>query len=175
MTAAHRIGEGARLKRRVKKNLDNDIASRSNGSIAEIMLTGACLCCRQVRLCLPARRIVLTEAREDLETLEVNPPDQNPKGQLQELLQAISPVSPVYPIVSAEGPEHQKRFIARVTWNRMELGSGQGRSKKEAETEAARDALLKRLWKALPIEKQDRSSALEKAANNPPTTASIIR
>src|SRR5260221_200280 len=54
-----------------------------------------------------ARRIVLTEAREDLETLEVDPPDQNPKGQLQELLQAISPVSPVYPIVSAEGPEHQ--------------------------------------------------------------------
>ena len=30
-----------------------------------------------------ARRIVLTEAREDLETLDVDPPDQNPKGQLQ--------------------------------------------------------------------------------------------
>ena len=93
-----------------------------------------------------ARWIVLTEAREDLEGLEVDPPDQNPKGQLQELLQAISPVSPVYPIVAAEGPEHQKRFVARVTWSGLELGTGEGRSKKEAETEAARDALAKRLW-----------------------------
>ena len=93
-----------------------------------------------------ARRIVLTEAREDLETLEVDPPDQNPKGQLQELLQAISPLSPVYPILSAEGPEHQKDFVARVTWNGIELGDGKGRSKKDAETAAARDALIKRLW-----------------------------
>jgi ribonuclease-3 len=95
-----------------------------------------------------ARRIVLTEAREDLEQLEVDPPDQNPKGQLQELLQAISPVSPVYPIVAAEGPEHLKRFMARVKWNGVDLGQGEGRSKKEAETEAARDALAKRLWTA---------------------------
>lgn len=93
-----------------------------------------------------ARRIVLTEAREDLEGLEVDPPDQNPKGQLQELLQALSPVSPVYPIIAAEGPEHQKRFVARVTWSGLDLGMGEGRSKKEAETEAARNALAKRLW-----------------------------
>ena len=93
-----------------------------------------------------ARRIVLTEAREDLDTLEVDPPDQNPKGQLQEVLQAISPVSPVYPILSAEGPEHQKDFIAQVTWNGIELGEGTGRSKKDAETAAARDALIKRKW-----------------------------
>ena len=93
-----------------------------------------------------ARRIVLTEAREDLDTLEVDPPDQNPKGQLQEMLQAISPLSPVYPILSAAGPEHQKDFVARVTWNGVELGEGKGRSKKDAETAAARDALIKRLW-----------------------------
>jgi ribonuclease-3 len=93
-----------------------------------------------------ARRIVLTEAREDLETLDVDPPDQNPKGQLQEMLQAISPISPVYPILSAEGPEHQKDFVAKVTWNGIDLGEGKGRSKKDAETAAARDALAKRLW-----------------------------
>ena len=95
-----------------------------------------------------ARRIVLTEAREDLETIEEDPLDQNPKGRLQELLQAISPVSPVYPIVSAEGPEHQKQFVARVTWNGIELGEGEGRSKKDAETAAAHDALQKRNWEA---------------------------
>ncbi len=93
-----------------------------------------------------ARRIVITEAREDLETLDVDPPDQNPKGQLQEVLQAISPISPVYPILSAEGPEHQKHFVAQVTWNGLDLGEGKGHSKKDAETAAARDALKNRKW-----------------------------
>jgi ribonuclease-3 len=92
------------------------------------------------------RRIVLTEARELLEDLEVDPPDTNPKGRLQELLQSISPISPTYPIVDQSGPEHQKCFVAKIVWNGRELGSGEGRSKKEAETAAARDALAKALW-----------------------------
>jgi ribonuclease-3 len=94
------------------------------------------------------RRIVLTESREMLEDLEVDPPDTNPKGRLQELLQAISPISPTYPIVDQSGPEHQKRFVAKIVWDGLELGSGEGRSKKEAETAAARDALMKELWRA---------------------------
>ena len=116
------------------------------------------------------RRIVLTEAREDLENLEVDPPGQNPKGQLQELLQAISPVSPVYPIVAAEGPEHRKQFVAQVTWNGIHLGEGEGRSKKDAETAAARDALAKRNWESLePIPKPAQNPASEKNANKSPT------
>ena len=115
-----------------------------------------------------ARRIVLTEAREDIETLEVDPPDQNPKGQLQEVLQAISPVSPVYPILSAVGPEHQKDFVARVTWNGIELGEGTGRSKKDAETAAARDALLKRQWEAAGFVAEP---AKKKSANKTPGIA----
>jgi len=35
------------------------------------------------------RRIVLTESRDLLEDLEVDPPDTNPKGRLQELLDRI--------------------------------------------------------------------------------------
>ena len=112
------------------------------------------------------RRIVLTEAREDLEALDVDPPDANPKGRLQEILQAISPISPSYPIVSAEGPEHQKRFVARVTWNGMELGEGRGRSKKDAETAAAKDALDKQLW----VVTEDLGD-LEQLANNSGTGA----
>jgi len=93
------------------------------------------------------RRLVLTDAREVLEELEVDPPDNNPKGRLQEILQAISPQSPSYPIVDQSGPEHEKRFVARIVWDGRELGSGAGRSKKEAETDAARDAMAKQLWK----------------------------
>jgi ribonuclease III len=107
------------------------------------------------------RRIVLTEAREDLEALDLDPPDANPKGRLQEILQAISPVSPSYPIVAAEGPEHQKKFVARVTWNGLELGEGNGRSKKDAETAAARDALDKRVW-----EKVEPAGTFQEVGNN---------
>ena len=113
-----------------------------------------------------ARRIVLTEAREDLESLDIDPPDANPKGRLQEILQAITPVSPSYPIIGSEGPEHQKHFKAHVVWNGMDLGSGEGGSKKEAETAAALDALKKRFWETM-----ERIKSEEKAANNFPTTA----
>jgi ribonuclease-3 len=95
------------------------------------------------------RRTVLTEAREYLESLDVDPPETNPKGRLQEILQAISPISPVYPIVDQSGPEHQKRFVAKIVWNGRELGEGEGRSKKEAEVAAARDALARAVWKTV--------------------------
>jgi ribonuclease III len=106
------------------------------------------------------RRIVLTEAREDLEALEEDPPDSNPKGRLQELLQSISPVSPSYPILSAEGPEHQKMFVARVRWCGIDLGQGSGRSKKDAETAAAKDALSKKLWTTVTPEQNENNEPI---------------
>src|ERR1700716_1833512 len=41
-----------------------------------------------------ARKFVLAQARADLEQIEAEPVDINPKGDLQELLQGISPMSP---------------------------------------------------------------------------------
>ncbi len=111
-----------------------------------------------------ARRIVLSEAREDLENLDLDPADANPKGRLQEILQAISPVSPKYVILSAEGPEHSKHFGARVVWNGCDLGSGKGRSKKEAETAAALDALQHKIWD--PPQSQQPADNIGTTANN---------
>ena len=48
------------------------------------------------------------------------------------------------------GPEHEKRFVAKIVWDGRELGVGEGRSKKEAETAAARDALENQFWKTSP-------------------------
>jgi ribonuclease III len=86
---------------------------------------------------LVAQRLFASE----IESLGATPVDQNPKGQLQELLQAISPQSPNYRIIQESGPDHAKSFVAVVLWEGRELGRGLGRSKKEAEVEAARVAL----------------------------------
>ena len=94
-----------------------------------------------------ARQFILTQTREDLEELAEKPVDINPKGNLQELLQSISPQSPMYELVSQSGPEHEKTFISRVVWEGIVLGQGTGRSKKQAETAAALEALDLRLWK----------------------------
>jgi ribonuclease III len=96
------------------------------------------------------RRFVLDEALQDIQRLTHQPLEVNPKGQLQEILQAISPKSPVYEIVSQTGPEHQKLFVAKVIWDGLELGSGDGSSKKQAETAAALSALKAKIWEAKP-------------------------
>lgn len=117
------------------------------------------------------RRVVLTEAREFLEALAIDPSDNNPKGRLQEILQAISPVSPCYEIVRQSGPEHQKNFITKVVWEGLELGRGEGRSKKEAEIATARDALAQALWKVpQPGSASTPLPASPTAANNSPIT-----
>ena len=93
------------------------------------------------------RNFVLKEARAGIEALRLEPIDANPKGRLQEILQAISPRSPHYSITAQSGPEHRKLFISQVSWEGKTLGSGEGKSKKEAEISAAADALRQGLWK----------------------------
>lgn len=117
------------------------------------------------------RRLVLTDARDLLENLEVDPPDTNPKGRLQEILQAISPKSPSYPIVDQSGPEHEKRFVAKIVWDGLELGEGEGRSKKEAETAAARNALEKQYWKRLSSTEPHEAAISEPQDREPPKNA----
>src|SRR5205085_1637849 len=72
------------------------------------------------------RRFILQQAAPDLAQLVAEPVDVNPKGQLQELLQAISPRSPAYEVISQTGPEHQKTFVVRALWEGIELGQARG-------------------------------------------------
>jgi ribonuclease-3 len=64
------------------------------------------------------------------------------KTALQEVVVADRGELPSYRLASS-GPDHDKRFIADVFVGRDLFGSGQGKSKKEAEQNAARAALLK--------------------------------
>ena len=91
-------------------------------------------------------QFILEQAREDLARVVEEPVDINPKGHLQELLQSISPRSPAYQVISQSGPEHEKTFVVRAIWEGIELGEGTGRSKKQAETAAALEAMKEKRW-----------------------------
>jgi ribonuclease-3 len=65
------------------------------------------------------------------------------KSQLQELVQRDGIGVIEYTILQEKGPAHNKEFVSRVSLNGEELGIGVGRSKKEAEQQAAQMALEK--------------------------------
>jgi len=65
------------------------------------------------------------------------------KTELQELIQARGQQAPTYHLIEATGPDHSKIFTVEVRGGKTVLGSGSGKSKKVAETEAARSALEK--------------------------------
>lgn len=90
-----------------------------------------------------ARDFVLRQFLKAFGQLEVIPILENPKGELQEFLQAISTEAPRYHVVSATGPDHDRVFECTVHHAGVELARGQGKSKKAAESEAAVAALAK--------------------------------
>ena len=63
------------------------------------------------------------------------------KTTLQEVVQRKSGQVLTYHMVSQSGPDHNKTFLFEVRLNEESVGRGEGRSKKEAEQAAARDAL----------------------------------
>lgn len=63
------------------------------------------------------------------------------KSALQEWLQAQGRGLPLYRLVAAEGPDHRKRFAVEVVVDGGVVAQASGRSKKDAEQTAAREAL----------------------------------
>ncbi len=63
------------------------------------------------------------------------------KTVLQEIVQKNPEEKVEYVLISEEGPDHDKRFVVEVCLNSQVIGKGGGRSKKEAEQLAAKEAL----------------------------------
>jgi ribonuclease III len=89
-----------------------------------------------------AQRVILAQFRTHFGELEVIPNLENPKGELQEMLQARSPDPVQYEVASVSGPDHDRLFECVVYYHGDELGRGVGKSKKEAESKAAIKALV---------------------------------
>lgn len=65
------------------------------------------------------------------------------KTELQELIQRTPNSHVSYELIGETGPDHDKTFAFRVCLNGEQIGEGKGRTKKEAEQAAAREALKK--------------------------------
>lgn len=77
---------------------------------------------------------------EQIEGMLEQPPI-NAKAQLQDFSQKRFQQTPTYEVISEEGPDHSKLFRIAVLINNERVGEGTGLSKKEAQQEAAADAL----------------------------------
>jgi ribonuclease-3 len=89
-----------------------------------------------------AREVILKLFKEEINTLMDSTRFCDFKTELQEKTQLLFGVLPEYRVVKQEGEEHEKVFTIDVFIEGKKFGKGSGKSKKEAQTLAAREALL---------------------------------
>jgi len=91
-----------------------------------------------------ARSFILDAAAPELEAALPIDVLKAPKSRLQEHAFASTGRAPAYRIVSSDGPDHDRHFVVEVALEGETIGSGEGGSRREAETQAA-EAALERL------------------------------
>jgi len=92
--------------------------------------------------CGEATRIILRLFKEKLEKVDEEKEQINSKNTLQYRMHSLYHADPEYYVVNTSGPDHMKEFEVEVQYSDKVLGSGRGFSKKEAEMNAASNALV---------------------------------
>jgi len=88
-----------------------------------------------------SRRVALSQLSDVIEQVIAGHAMRDYKTMLQEYLQGQSQDPISYSVIDETGPDHNKTFTAVVEYQGEIKGKGQGRTKKEAEQQAARMAL----------------------------------
>ncbi len=88
-----------------------------------------------------AKKFIIENLKEEIKVASQNVGQKDYKTVLQEKLQEHGEVKIVYTIIKETGPDHDKTFEAQVECNNKKLATGEGKTKKHAEMEAARRAL----------------------------------
>lgn len=86
------------------------------------------------------RKFVLSQLNPELEKIKAGKTAQNYKALVQEFIQGQKKPTPIYRLVQASGPDHSKKFTAEILVEGEALGRGTGKSKKTAESQAAKVA-----------------------------------
>jgi ribonuclease-3 len=87
----------------------------------------------------PARRLILDMLEDRIDDAVVEPGESDHKSRFQELVVHRGMGIPRYE-VEGRGPDHARRYVATVYVAGQRLGVGEGRSKKDAEQDAAQAA-----------------------------------
>ena len=88
-----------------------------------------------------ARKFVLTQMDEIIQDSIKGRIFRDYKTHLQEVIQSQGETNIIYDLVEEIGPDHNKKLVMQVKLNDEVLGTGEGKSKKEAEQSAAKQAL----------------------------------
>ncbi|PKM62493.1 MAG: ribonuclease III [Firmicutes bacterium HGW-Firmicutes-21] len=88
-----------------------------------------------------ARKFLIPKIKTSIEKAATGP-NEDYKSLLQKIVQQTPEEVLEYTLVSEEGPPHDRYFTFNVMLNSNLLGTGKGRSKREAEQLAAREALI---------------------------------
>ena len=89
----------------------------------------------------PARQFILQCLGHKTETAMEHGGGADYKTQLQHVCSVRFAEVPKYELVSQQGPAHERIFVVQAVVHGKECGSGRGKSKKEAEQNAAKAAL----------------------------------
>ena len=87
-----------------------------------------------------ARRFVINQLKPELGKIKAGKTAANYKALVQEFIQGQKKPTPIYRLVQAIGPDHSKQFTAEILVEGEALGRGIGKSKKTAESQAAKAA-----------------------------------
>ncbi len=71
---------------------------------------------------------------------------QDAKSRFQEIAQERASITPTYETLSQDGPDHDRIFTVGVFLRHEKVAEGKGRSKQEAEQQAAQMALVAKNW-----------------------------
>lgn len=124
------LGQGA--ERSGERRRGSVLASTFEAVVAAVYLDGGLEA---------ARALLLSACAEELEA-ELAPLSlKSPKSRLQELAYAHNGRPPAYRVVTVDGPDHARKYEVEVSLLGEVLGQGSGRSRRDAETEAATQAL----------------------------------
>lgn len=96
-----------------------------------------------------AKTFVTSALLHKLDKIVINRLDIDNKSKLQEVAQELLKQTPTYEVIEESGPDHDKEFKVKVLIGEKEYGSGEGKSKQEAEQNAAQDALENELKDAM--------------------------
>lgn len=89
----------------------------------------------------PAKDFIITNLKDDIKIATEHVGIKDYKTVLQEKLQEHGEVNIKYNIINEKGPDHDKLFESEVRCNNKLLATGSGKSKKQAEMQAAKKAL----------------------------------